>query len=347
MVRTDRLGDVILTLPLLPILRRFFPKAHLAMLLGRYAGEVVEGNPWVDELLWYDAGGAPVPFGRMLRTLREKKFDACVVVHPTGRIAALMFLAGIPLRVGTGYRLYSLLFNRRVYTHRKVATRHEIEYNLDLLKGLGREAPAGMRPDFTVMIPGTARGRVEQMLAVRGIAPGDRYVVIHPGSGGSARDWPLENFGELADLLSAREGVRVVVTGGAGEAVKVETVVRRSGGKAVGLAGEFSLKELAALIQRGALFISNSTGPLHLAVAVGTPVLGFYPQIPVMGVRRWGPSAEKARVLVPERPIDCSLCTGKAGEPCPCMSSITVDAAGIAAASLLSASPVVMGSSGA
>jgi heptosyltransferase-3 len=183
------------------------------MLVSAYAGGIVEGNPSVDELIWYDGPEGMIPFGAMLRTIRARKFEACLVVHPTWRLAWLMVLSGIPLRVGTGYRLYSFLFNERVYTHRKSAERHEVEYNLELAQQIGCSVPAGFVPEFTIVIPEEARKRVDEILRSQGIETGDRVVVIHPGSGGSAREWPLDHFAGLAAHLAGVPGVRVTVTG--------------------------------------------------------------------------------------------------------------------------------------
>jgi lipopolysaccharide heptosyltransferase II len=334
-VRTDRLGDVVLTLPLLSILRQHHPQAHIAMLTGTYAGELIAGNPFLNELIPYDEGGRLIPFGRIRRMLGEKNFDAAVIVHPTPRLALLAFTARIPIRIGTGYRWYGLLFNRRIFTHRKTAERHEAEYNCELLTPLGCALPKDGQFDFTLKIPESAERAAETLLREIGIAGSGRFAVLHPGSGGSAREWPVESFGHLAAEFVERFGMPVLVTGTASEMHAVESVVRISGGKAMGVAGRLGIKELAALLRRAALVVANSTGPLHIAVAVGTPVLGFYPQIPVMGPRRWGPYTRNARVLVPEKPIDCAECTGVAGTPCACMASISVEAAVRAAGELL------------
>ena len=334
-VRTDRLGDVVLTLPVFTPLRRCFPGAHLAILAGRYAGAIVEGYPPVDEILWYDDAGGLVPFRVMMARLRAGRFDAVVVVHPTPRLALLVFLARIPVRVGTGYRYYSFLFNRRVYTHRKTAERHEVEYNLDLLAPLGCAAVPAKPLDVPLDIPPAARERASMLLREAGVT--GRFVVVHPGSGGSAREWPLEHFGLLARRIIEGMNLAVVVTGTGGESARAEEVARGSPGRAVNLAGRLNVKELAALLQMSSLLVANSTGPLHVGVAVGTPVVGLFPQIPVMGPRRWGPYTDNARVLVPERPPDCDECAGGAGISCACMASITVETAYAAAAELLAA----------
>jgi heptosyltransferase-3 len=334
LVRTDRLGDVVLTLPMLPPLRSYYPDAHIALLLNRYTGEIVKGNPYVNELLWYDEPGHPVPFLAMLHLIRSRHFDAAIVVHPTPRLACLVFLARIPLRIGSGYRFYSFLFNRRVYEHRKDAKRHEVEYNLRLLKEL--ECPTQGRPEFHIDI-----GPEDQLVAEKLIDPlnwssGEELVILHPGSGGSAREWPSENFAALASKLMTERTVKVLITGVKGDEEKGQKILDATGNSSLSLVGMLGLKELAALVRRSSLLVSNSTGPIHIAAAVGTPVVGLYPQITPMSAARWGPYTEKKRVLTPNKPIDCSECDPRRGDPCACMASITVEEVYNAATELLS-----------
>lgn len=333
LVRTDRLGDVILTLPMLPALRQCFPNAYIAMLLRRYTGEVFEGNPNVDELIWYDDDDGLVPFGRMCARLREKQFDIAVVVYPRFRLAWLMFRSGIPIRVGTGYRYYSILFNKRVYEHRKDAQRHELEYNLNLLKELDCKTPDNFKPEFYIDIPDKAQAKVDALLRSIGVG-GNNFVILHPGSGGSAREWLPDNFGALAARFVRQGGLKVIVTGTKAEEAKVDAVVKASNGQAIPVVGKLTIKELGALIHSAKLFVSNSTGPLHLAVAMGTPVVGLYPQHQAMSAKRWGPYTEKKVVFVPQRPLDCSVCVENK-TPCECMATISVEEVFQSATSLL------------
>ncbi|RPH32058.1 lipopolysaccharide heptosyltransferase family protein, partial [bacterium] len=184
-VRTDRLGDVILTLPLLPLIHQCHPGARVSMLLSRYTGEIVEGHPHADALLWYDdASRRPVPFREMLRRIRQERFDAVILVHPTLRLAWMMKLARIPVRVGSGYRYYSVLFNRRVREHRKDARRHELEYNIRLLAQIGCPVPEKLdRPDYGIVVPPEAGRKVHEMKQSFGVGLEKPVVVIHPGSG--------------------------------------------------------------------------------------------------------------------------------------------------------------------
>jgi lipopolysaccharide heptosyltransferase II len=321
-VRTDRLGDVILTLPMFALLRKCFPDAYVAVLLRRYAGEILDGNPYVDEILWYDRDGALVPFREMCATLRERKFDTAVVVYPRLRLAWLMFRSGIPLRVGTGYRYYSFLFNRKVYEHRKDARRHELEYNLRLLRTIGCNVPEDFVPEFFINVPPAVDAAVDELLLELRVAARE-LAIVHPGSGGSAREWPPRHFGMLAARL-ADEGFAVLVTGTKEEEEKINAVVDASGGVAIALAGRLSIKQLAALLRRAKVFVANSTGPLHLAVAMGVPVVGLYPQHTAMSATRWGPYTDRKAVLIPDRPKDCTACVENKTE-CACMASIEVE----------------------
>jgi len=325
-VRTDRLGDVILTLPMLPLLRAWFPGSYLAMLVSRYAGDIVQGNPHLDEVLWYDRDRLQVPFAELLRALRLRAFETVLVVYPTPRLAWMVYRAGIRNRVGTGYRPYSFLFNRRIYDHRKDARYHELEYNLRLLRAVKPEfTGSGVTPQFDIRVDPAARERVTALLKPGAESGGRHLVVVHPGSGGSARDWPPAQFEQLAARLAALPGVRVCVTGGPAEAALANQVAAAAGAGTLVFPGTLTLKELAALLDAATLMVGNSSGPIHLAVALGTPVVGLYPQHTAMSVGRWGPYTENKRVLEPEKPPDCEECTGDQSTPCTCMASIPVD----------------------
>lgn len=320
-IRTDRLGDVILTLPMLPLLREWYPASHLVMMLNRYTGEIVRGNPSLDAIIWDDVDGRPAPARMLLEQIRAHQFNTVFVVHPTPRLAWLVARAGIRDRIGSGYRAYSFLFNRRIFEHRKDARFHELEYNLRMLRALRPEFTAeGVEPRFDVRIPPEARSTVRELL---GPAVSEHpLIILHPGSGGSAKDWPAESFAQLAATIAARGKFRLAVTGGKGE----EALVRRigeAGRTELVFAGSLSLTELAALCAEARVVVANSTGPLHLAAAVGTRVVGLYPQITGLSPARWGPYTQHKRVFVPDMPADCCDCQD--GSPCACMASISVD----------------------
>ncbi len=320
LLRTDRIGDVVLTLPVVDLIRRTWPDARVSFLVREYTQELVEHYPGVDSVLLVDRNGDPRPTEELLAEIRAQNFDAAVHVFPRPHLAWLTYRAGIRVRVGTAFRWYSFLFNRRAKDHRKTGLRHEADFNARLLLPLGVDVPDHVRPRIaTTLRHAEAAERVRGEL---GLTPSDRPAILHPGSGGSSRDWPAHRFGDLARALAV-EGP-VVVTGSAQEDALVREVVERSGGSAVACVGRFSLMELAAFIERGSVFVANSTGPLHIASAVGSPVVGFYPPLAATGVTRWGPLSEAAVTFTPV-PARCPHCTGDMCIGNLCMEQIGVE----------------------
>lgn len=317
-VRTDRIGDVILTLPTIEALKSKFPNAHIAMLLNSYTAGLAEG---IADVLIYNREIAPKPFFEMLAELRRARFDAVVVAFPRFRIALLLWLAGIPVRIGTGYRWYSFLFNKKIFEHRKTAEKHEAEYNLSLLKGLG--CTVSSKPEVRIVISEQERKTASDIRQSIGISDTDRLVLLHPGTGGSAHDWNLENFALLATELR-KLGFYVVITGGKAEAELVHSVAQSAGEGVKSFVSNLSLKEFAAFIQTAKLFVANSTGPLHIAAAVGTPVVGFFSPVHVMSPKRWGPLTDKKVIFVPD-PVQCPRCKGGECRGNECMGQITVE----------------------
>jgi heptosyltransferase-3 len=317
LVRIDRIGDVILSLPMLPLLKRRYPNAAISVLVRPYTRELVEHHSCVDGVLTYEREDSLRSLWSVLREIRKRRFDIAIIPYPRFRPALLLFLAGVPVRVGSGYRWYSVLFNRRVFEHRKDAKRHEAEYNLNLLRPLGIDER--QEPEFEFSVSPSARSAVNLLLTEKSIAPDERFVILHPGSGGSARDWSVENFSRLGSRLQERLGVKVVVTGGKGEESLVQKVIAGMAGTPAAIAGMLSLTELGELIRRAKVFVSNSTGPMHIAAAVGTPVVAFFPPIIQCSPVRWGPYTRKKKVFVADN-NSCRLCKGS-----PCRSNVCMD----------------------
>ena len=191
--------------------------------------------------------------------------------------------AGVPRRVGPGRRFYSGLFHRRVGEPRRDGRRHEAEYALSFAHRAGAVAgPA----EFALNIPESARDRTRQWFDSSGL--GSAPIVLHPGSGGSCPRWPLEHFLRLAQLLRS-EGHQVVVSRGPGE-----TIPELDGVPSFGK----GLSDLAALVDRAGLVVSNSTGTIHLAAALNRPTLAIHAPWASCGVSRWGPYSERGWGLV-------------------------------------------------
>ncbi|MBN1895469.1 glycosyltransferase family 9 protein, partial [bacterium] len=150
-VRTDRMGDLLLTLPAVTAIRRKFPGAFLAMLVHSSMRELAEHCPDLDAVITDGPGDSGWRrFPSFVEKIRKERFDAALIMHPTFRLAAAMLLAGVRRRIGTAYRFYSFLFNRPIREHRKYASRHEAEFNLSLAADLGADISD---PEFRLFIP--------------------------------------------------------------------------------------------------------------------------------------------------------------------------------------------------
>ncbi len=320
-VRTDRIGDVVLSLPLAELIKKKYPGCEVAYYIRGYTSALLEGHPFVDEVIIADEYKGKILFVKNLKKIKSKNFDVSIVVNPTLKISAIMFLAGINNRIGTGYRWYSFLFNRKVFEHRKYGEKHELEYNLNLLDKLGIEnGVISNKTNFHLSVDANSSEKINLILANCGFKPGEIIIIIHPGSGGSSVDLPKEKLIELTGLLSNLKDVKIVITGSKNESgLCKEFEVSDS---VINLSGQLDLSLLKALIKKADIFISNSTGPMHIAAAFGIHVIGFFPKILSCSQKRWGPYTEKKTIFIPT--IDCRNCTREQCVKLDCMNSIDI-----------------------
>lgn len=281
-VRTDRVGDVVLTTPLSTALKRRFPECRVSWLVRSYTAPLLAHNPDVDQVLIDDG---QTPTAPLVHDLRAPRFDAALIVLPRWRAAWTTFRAGIPQRIGPASKLYSLLFTQRLWQHRSEGEKHEADYNLELLTPL--EVPFERLPTRIVLTEEEKR-HARSLLEGHRISFQKPVVILHPGSGGSSERWPLSHFMALGDRLQA-EGCDVVVTAGPGENVQSIMIDQMHRVPVFIPAGSVSLRHLAAILGQANLVVTNSTGPLHIAVALNVPTVSMFSPIPTCHPRRWGP----------------------------------------------------------
>lgn len=319
-VRTDRIGDLILTLPLAGLIKNQYPNCKVSFLIREYTKNIVSNHPHIDEVIVLRKNNGKVSFSENLSIIKSKKFDSCIVVYPTFLLSLIMFFGGIKNRIGTGYRWYSFLFNHKVYEHRKNAERHELEFNVNLLGMLNitnNVDENNVRYDLRVNQ--SSLSIVDKILADEKIDSSKPILIVHPGSGGSSMDLPANRFSEMVKLLVS-EGYQVIITGNKSEQTLCEEV--KAGSNAVNLAGRFSIDELIALISLCSVFISNSTGPIHIAAALNKYVVGFYPKVVSCSKERWGPYTTKKLIYEPS--IKCKDCTIEKCKKLNCMDSLDI-----------------------
>jgi lipopolysaccharide heptosyltransferase II len=296
-IRLDRLGDLVLTLPVIESLRRYYPEARISILVRPYLAGLAHLIGSIDEVIQYDG------FIKTAKRLRSEKFSIAIdmLCDYSLRPALLAYLSGAPVRVGFegGYR--ELLFTEAVRSGGR--PRHMIEINLDLLAALG--VPA-----------------VEKMprLTLKGIEKGpERIIAIHPGGYYPSQRWPAEKFAEVGRRVLEAFDVSIVVLGGPDDSASVNEIIARISDRRA-RAVSVDLEGFALMLARASLLICNNSGPLHLAAALGVPTVSTMgPTDPVL----WWPKGDNQAVV--RKSIKCSPCSLGNCKEHLCMDLITVD----------------------
>jgi heptosyltransferase-3 len=312
--RTDAIGDVVLTLPVAGVLRSLYPKSPIFFLGRGYTEEVVKASIHINGFLNWDEW-KKLPAAEAARALSATGADTIIHVFPDAQIAWLARQAGISQRIGTTNRLYHwLTCNQLVRVSRRHSPLHEAQLNLQLLK------PLGAKDGYELEEIGSYYGltRLQPLPpAIAGLPDPDKFnLVLHPKSRGSAREWGLDNFRELIRLLP-RQQFKIFITGTAAEGELLQPLLQEFS-FLTDLTGRFSLGELMSFLSRVDGLVAASTGPLHLAAALGIEALGIYPPIRPMHPGRWAPIGPRAKVFVKEG--ECEACR-KAAD-CACMRGI-------------------------
>lgn len=310
------LGDVLLSTPLLDALRGAWPAAEIDVLARSGTAPVLEGHPAVHRLLRLpQATPSPGELPGWVARLRRRRYQAGLVLWSRTALAWMLFLAGIPIRVGQDSRLsYSWLYTHkvRIRSEHGDTSSHWTEILLDYARALGvnPEEFGPARPRF--MVPEEARNRAEELLG--GLPPGDGPVVgLHPSKGLPLPPgrWPVEVFAGWARALHRDLKARLVLTGGPDEVDLVGAVARLAEVESLNLAGRTDLATLAAVASRCEVFVCPDSGPMHLAAAVGVPTVGVY-ALDEDFPQRWAPLAPARRILRPARrscPAGCRKAT--------------------------------------
>jgi len=342
--RLSALGDVINTLPALWALRRARPEAHLTWIVEAASAGVLEGHPMLDEVLvsgrkqwegafkrrrgWWQASRE---FCAFCVLLRRKRFDAVIDFQGNLRSAVGVWLTRAPLRIGpargSGRERSHWFYNVRLPLPE--GPMHRVERGLALLRALGIET-TDARP--VIPVSDADKAKVDDFLSASGLGAG-QFALIHAGTSpfGQYKQWPQDRWAAVAKRLAAELGLRVVFTRGPSpsESESAESMARAAGPQALA-APVFSLRELGELCRRCRVFLSVDTGPMHLASAVGAPVVALFgPKDPRVYGPYFGPRA------IVEKPLDCRPCRKRSCDNPRCMHAITPDDVVGAAAALL------------
>ncbi len=348
--RTDNLGDVILTLPMAGILKREIPGCYIFFLGKKYTKPIIDACEHIDEFIDWDEIKPMLDAGCWM--LDNEKFQADIILHvyPRKEIQKLAKKTRIPIRIGTSHRWYSWLYcNKLVHYSRKNSNLHEAQLNLKLLKPLGitKEFSLSEIPQFYGLTKFTSSradeltsSQADELTSSRAhelTGPPDHQLIsssahqlvssqsvgvfnliLHPKSKGSGREWGLDNFSKLIDLLPA-DKFRIFITGTKEEGELMKDFLYQQRNRVTDMTGKLSVAELLSFINSCDGLVAASTGPLHIASALGKRAVGIYAPMRPIFPQRWAPLGTNSTYLVLDK--KCDDCR-KSGD-CECIRAIT------------------------
>ncbi|MBI4549210.1 MAG: lipopolysaccharide heptosyltransferase II [Ignavibacteriae bacterium] len=323
-IQTAFLGDVILTLPLLQVLKRSYPTSIIDFLVAPRAAGLVKDHPAINEIIVYDKRDAESGIQGLFRKVsqvRERNYDLALIPHRSLRSASLAWMARIPRRIGFHTSAGRFLLTHTVrYTH----SLHEVDRNLALLSPLGID---NNQKEYPSLYPLEAdRKVVDDFLLKNGISNADHLIAIAPGTVWYTKRWLQERFIELAETF-VRSDVRLVLIGSSEDAALCKAITLVQPSKIVSAAGTLTLLQSAELIRRCQLLICNDSAPMHIAVAVRTPVVAIFgATVPEFGFAPYG----EHNNIVEKKDLPCRPCSIHGGDQCPirtfvCMKEISAE----------------------
>jgi len=279
-IRNDKLGDFMLSLPSFALLKQHYPQAELVALVPEYTREIAEASPAIDRVLIDPDKDAGVM--ALVSLLRLDKFDAVITLFSTGRVGLACCLARIPYRLAPATKLAQLCYNHRLTQRRSRSEKPEYRYNMELIERFLQDHNLPITP---LPEPPYLQFNEDEVAALRSefcgsknINPTHRLLFLHPGSGGSANNLSLVQYAELMQRLDSSKPFTVIISAGPGEEQKAQALQPLLGNiPSVIYSSHTGLRDFARHIQFADLFISGSTGPLHIAGALDRPTAAFYP----------------------------------------------------------------------
>lgn len=313
--RPDAIGDVLLTLPVCGLIKKYFPEVKIAFIGRSYTEAIINCCEHVDEFI--NADVLLKNNAEAITLLKQSGADTIIHVFPNKYIAKLAKQAGIKNRIGTTNRLFHwTTVNKFVKLSRKNSDLHEAQLNIKLLSAIGIEEI----PEIDQLHPYigfTKLPALEQAHAAL-IHPEKINVILHPKSNASAREWSLEHFKALIDLLPA-DRYQLFISGTDKEKVILNDWMKQLPSHVIDITGKMSLPQFIAFINKANYLVAASTGPLHIASSLGIGAIGIYPPIRPMHPGRWKPIGKNAKALVVNK--SCEDCR-KTPSSCVCMNLI-------------------------
>lgn len=309
--RTDSIGDIVLAMPVAGLIKEHFPDMQIAILGRAYTRDIALACKFVDSFIDYE------DFITKDILINGEKPQAIIHLITQSEIARRAKALKIPLRIGTSSRLYHwFTCNKLVSLSRKNSGLHEAQLNLKLLQPL----KIYRRLTQSELLPYFGLSRLQPLLpAFQNLLDPQRYnLIIHPKSRGNAREWPIEHFIALINLLDDTK-FKIFISGVESEIPFIREIIAKLKKDATVIAGTIDLAQFISFINAADGVVANSTGPVHVAAAMGKDVIGIYPPLKPKDPGRWGPIGSHAHTMVFNK--DCNDCK-LSPHNCACINAI-------------------------
>ena len=329
--RTDKLGDVVLSLPVFEYIKRQRPEWQVHAMVASGSVPLVENDPHVDAVWTY----TDTDLSKLETLLVAERFDAAILLYYHKPLARTLRRVKVPRRIGPLSKWSSwFLLNRGVWQNRSRVKHHERDYNIMLAQKL--TGKGGTFADPLIYIT-DGQHEIGSQFLKREQVMAENVVFVHPGSGGSALNWTPERYAGVANRMAKQPDCRVFVTGGPQDMEMVQAVANQLRPEVRVVANHFPLRDFLGVLSTGDLLIGPSTGPLHMAAALQLAVVGLFPPLATQSVQRWGPLGRWSRSLTPGATCPARMvCFGERCRHWNCMSGIGEDeVVGIATSVLL------------
>jgi heptosyltransferase-2 len=287
-VRTDRVGDVVMITPMVREIKKTFPDSFIATLTQPQTSKILLNNPHIDKILIDDL--KKETFWVVIKELRKYKFTDGLLVMPNKRAAYQIFLAGIRRRIGVGHKLYEVLtLMKSVSRNNYIPLRHEADYSMDLARKIGVNSN-NLIPEIFLTKSEVKWGK--ELLKGHNVIEDNFKIIIHTGSGKSAPNWSEDKYLKLISTVlkkQNRKSLKILLTAKEVSSGFLDKINNLKTKKIINISDSVDdMRNLIKVISNVNLLIASSTGPIHLAAALGIKTIGLHCNRPMSCAKRWG-----------------------------------------------------------
>jgi predicted lipopolysaccharide heptosyltransferase III len=327
-IKLRYIGDVLLATPTVRAIKAARQDFRITMMVNRGTEDVLSGNQDLDEIMVLDKGSLASQW-QLIAGLRRRRFDTVIDLTDGDRSAFLSWISGAPVRIGFNdeHRWRGRYYTQEVQPVPGI--QHRIDRDLEALKSMGIKVGS---KDLQLWLTSEEIDSADQLLKQLGVQRSQSIAILQPGARYWFKAWPPERFAALADRLADEYHCQVLIGGSRQEEELAQGICQAAKNQPISLAGQVTLKQFAGIVKRARLFIGNDSGAMHIASAIGTPVVALFgPSNP----EEWGPRGSRVEVIY--KGLDCRRCyhpTCERGEE-SCMRQIAVEDVFVAASRLM------------